>query len=138
MRDTRKLTVPVKLAERPAREEPDRDPLDTGGTRPRPAEPTINLPLGLSVRELDHNFVGRLDVPDTVQGVVVSRVDPTGAAFSAAVRRGFVIMEINRKPVRSVADYQRIIAAAKPGDVLALYYYDPTLAQRSLVTVTVE
>jgi serine protease Do len=98
----------------------------------------VNVPLGLSVRELDRTFVGRLEVPDSVQGVVVSRVDPTGAAFSAAVRRGFVIMEINRKPVRSLADYQRIIAAAKPGDVLALYYYDPTLAQRSLVTVTVE
>jgi len=137
MRDARKLMVPVKLAERPAREEPDRDPLDSG-TRPRPAEPTVNVPLGLSVRELDRNFAGRLEVPDSVQGVVVSRVDPAGAAFSAAVRRGFVIMEVNRRPVRSVADYQRIVGAAKPGDVLAFYYYDPTLAQRSLVTVTVE
>ncbi len=137
MRDARKLMVAVKLAERPAREDADRDSL-ANGERPRPAEPTVNVPLGLSVRELDRGFVGRLEVPDSVQGVVVSRVDPTGAAFSAAVRRGFVIMEINRKPVRSVPDYQRIIAAAKPGDVLALYYYDPTLAQRSLVTVTVE
>jgi S1-C subfamily serine protease len=77
-------------------------------------------------------------VPESIQGVVVTRVDPSGAAFSAAVRRGFVIMEINRKPVRSLVDYQRIMSAARPGDVLALYYYDPTLAQRSLVTVTVE
>jgi len=136
MRDARKMMVAVKLAERPAREEPDHDPLDSA--RPRPPEPTVNVPLGLSVRELDRTFAGRLDVPDSVQGVVVSRVDPAGAAFSAAVRRGFVIMEINRKPVRSLADYQRIISAARPGDVLALYYYDPTLAQRSLVTVTVE
>jgi serine protease Do len=137
MRDARKLTVPVKLAERPLRTDSDRDPLDNGA-RPKPAEPTVNVPLGLSVRELDRAFVGRLDVPESVQGVVVSRVDPTGAAFSAAVRRGYVIMEINRRPVRSVSDYQRIVSAAKPGDVLALYYYDPTLAQRSLVTVTVE
>jgi serine protease Do len=137
LRDTRRLTVPVKLAERPLRTDSDRDPLDNG-TRPKPAEPTLTVPLGLSVRELDRAFVGRLDVPESVQGVVVSRVDPTGAAFSAAVRRGYVIMEINRRPVRSVSDYQRIVSAAKPGDVLALYYYDPTLAQRSLVTVTVE
>ncbi len=137
MRDSRKLTVPVKLAERPARDDTDHEPFDSGA-RPRPAEPTLNVPLGLSVRELDRGFVGRLDVPESVQGVVVSRVDPTGAAFSAAVRRGFVILEINRTPVRSVADYQRIVATAKPGDVLAIYYYDPTLAQRALVTVTVE
>jgi serine protease Do len=137
IRDARRMTLAVKLAERPAREEADRDPLDNGA-RPRPAEPTVNVPLGISVRDLDRGFVGRLEVPDSVQGVVVSRVDPAGAAFSAAVRRVFVIMEINRKPVRSVADYQRIVAAAKPGDVLAIYYYDPTLAQRALVTVTVE
>ena len=31
-----------------------------------------------------------------------------------------------------------LIAAAKPGDVLALYCYDPMLKQRTLVTVGVE
>ena len=96
------------------------------------------MPLGITVRELDRGFIGRLEVPDSVHGVIVSRVDPTGAAFSASIRRGFVIMEINRKPVASIADYQRIVSAARPGDVLALYYYDPTLTQRGLITVTVE
>jgi hypothetical protein len=47
-------------------------------------------------------------------------------------------MEINRRPVRSVGEYERVVSAARPGDVLALYVYDPTVAQRSLVTVTVE
>jgi hypothetical protein len=47
-------------------------------------------------------------------------------------------MEINRRLVRSVADYERQVSAARPGDVLTLYVYDPTIAQRSLVTVTVE
>ncbi len=139
VRDTRRMTLPVKLAERPpARDDAEHpDPID-GRNRPRVPEPVPDLPLGLSVRELDRAFMGRLEVPDSVQGVIVSRVDPTGAAFSVLVRRGFIIMEINRKPVRSVADYQRIVSGARPGDVLALYYYDPTLAQRALVTVTVE
>jgi serine protease Do len=138
LRDIRRLTLPVKLAERPMRDDVENpDPIDSR-TRPRAPEPPPALPLGLLVRELDRAFVGRLEVPDSLQGVVVARVDPAGAAFSALIRRGFVIMEINRKPVRSVADYQRIVAAARPGDVLALYYYDPALAQRALVTVTVE
>jgi serine protease Do len=137
MRDARRLTLHVKLAERPARDEPDRDALD-GRARPQIPEPVPDVPLGLTVRELDRGFIGRLEVPDSVHGVIVSRVDPTGAAFSASVRRGFVIMEINRKPIRSVADYQRVIAAVKPGEILALYCYDPTLAQRALITVTVE
>ena len=54
------------------------------------------------------------------------------------LRRGFVILEVNRKPTRTVADYQKVADAARPGDVLAIYYYDPTLAQRSLVTVVVD
>ena len=138
MRDTRRLTLAVKLAERPVRDDADNPDSIESRVRPRAPEPSADLPLGLAVRELDRAFVGRLEVPENVQGVIVSRVDPTGTAFSASIRRGVVIMEINRKPIRSVADYQRIVSAARPGDVLALYYYDPTLTQRVLVTVTVE
>jgi serine protease Do len=138
MRDARRLTVHVKLAERPPREDGDRDAVD--GSRPRPhgPEPPAEVPLGLTVRELDRESIARLEVPDSVHGVMVSRVDPTGAAFSASIRRGFVIMEINRREVRSLADYQHLIGGAKPGDVLALYCYDPTLGQRTLLTVTVD
>jgi serine protease Do len=137
LRDARRLTLHVKLAERPARETAEHEALDSPA-RPRIPQPPPDAPLGLVVRDLDRGFVGRLDVPASVQGVVVSRVDPTGAAFAASVRRGFVIMEINRQSVRAMADYQRIIRAAKPGDILALYCYDPTLGERALVTVTVE
>jgi serine protease Do len=137
MRDARRLTLHVKLAERPARDDGDRDALDNRPA-PRPAEPSPVVPLGLVVRELDKAFMTRLEVPDSVHGVIVSRVDPTGAAFSVSIRRGFVIMEINRKPIHSVADFQRLLSAAKPGEVLALYYYDPTRGQRALVAVTVE
>ena len=132
LRDAHHMLVHVKLAERPPREDPDA--LESG-SRPRVPQPaSTDMPLGLTVRDL----VSRLEVPDSVQGVLVSRVDPTGAAFSASIRHGFVIMEINRRPVRSLADYQRLVAAAKPGDVLALYCYDPQIQQRTLVTVTVE
>ncbi len=138
VRDGRRMILPVKLAERPVRDDIENPDAIDNRLRPRPAEPSSDLPLGLAVRELDRGFVGRLEVPENVQGVIVSRVDPTGTAFSAAIRRGFIIMEINRQPIRSLADYQRIVSAAKPGDVLALYYYDPTLTQRALATVTVE
>ena len=137
MRDARRLTLNVKLAERPLKQNPDNDGL-AKEPRPRAPEPSPDVPLGLTVRELDRDFSARLDLPDSIQGVMVSRVDPTGAGFSAAIRRGFVISEINRRPISTVADYQRMIAAAKPGDVLAFYCYDPMLKQRTLVTVGVE
>jgi serine protease Do len=137
MRDSRRLTVHVKLAERPLTGDKESDGLGNE-PRPRAPDPAQDAPLGLTVREMDRDAVSRLDLPDSIQGVRVSRVDPTGAAFSGTMHRGFVIMEINRHPIRTLADYQHAIAAAKPGDVLALYCYDPTLKQRTLVTVGVE
>jgi serine protease Do len=140
MRDGKRQTVSVKLAERPMRGE-DAQP-EPVGNRPRPPQPQPEPPgertLGLTVRELDRTFFGRIEIPATVQGVVISRVDPTGPGFQALLRRGLVIMEINRRPIRSIAEYDRQIGAARAGDVLTLYVYDPTIAQRSLVTVTVE
>jgi len=138
IRDARRFSLPVKLAERPARDDGEKQDGLGARTRPRVPVQKPELPLGLAVRELDRAFAGRLAIPPTIDGVIVSRVDPTGTAFSAAVRRGFVIMEINRTPIRSIADYQRILASARAGDVLALYCFDPALAQRALVTVTVE
>jgi S1-C subfamily serine protease len=73
-----------------------------------------------------------------VHGVVVVRIDPAGPAFVPAMRRGFVIMEINRQPVRSVAEFERIIAAARTGDALAFYGYDPNVGQKEIVMATVD
>jgi S1-C subfamily serine protease len=54
------------------------------------------------------------------------------------IHRGFVVMEINREPVRSVAEYQRIVNAARGGDVLAFFGYDTSLGQRMFVTATMD
>lgn len=138
MRDDQRIALAVRLAERPNPSRADNEALPGGGPDPnRPAGP--EAPLGLTVRDFDRSAAARLSIPDSVRGVLISRVDPAGAAFSPyPVRRGLIITEINRKPVSSVADYQRILGAVRPGDVLAIYYFDPTNGQRALVTVTVE
>jgi serine protease Do len=134
VRDGRRMPLTVKLAERPLRgEDPDADRQARPGSRAADAP----LPIGVAVRELDRAFVGRQEIPDSISGVLVARVDPTGAAHQV-LRRGFVIMEINRKPTPAVAEYERLVGAARRGDVLAIYYYDPALAQRALVTVVVD
>ncbi len=140
LRDGRRLTMPVRLTERPQSGRPAEGTAETlpGGRGARPPSGEPETPLGITVKDVDRALLGRVDLPASVQGVIVTRVDPTGAAFSAQVRSGFVIIEINRRPVRSVADYQRIVGAAKAGDVLAMLYYDPTVGQRAVLTVTVE
>jgi serine protease Do len=135
LRDGRKQSLQLKLAERP-RDQGISDPLPT---RRRGAPVEEGFLLGLNVRDLDVAFARRMDVPASIdQGVVVVRVDPAGAAFSPPMRRGFVITEINRRPVRSVADFERIARAARGGDALAFYGYDPSVGQRSLVLATVD
>jgi serine protease Do len=137
VRDGRRMPLTVKLAERPLRGE-DVD-ASAGDRQARPSVRAADapLPIGVAVRELDRAFVGRQEIPESVQGVLVARVDPTGAAHQV-LRRGFVIMEVNRRPTPTVADYERLVGSAKRGDVLAIYYYDPSLAQRALVTVVVD
>jgi serine protease Do len=139
LRDGRIHTLLVKLAERPQREHPSdgRDGFGARPSRPLPPPPS-DSPLGLTVRDLDRSVVGRLEIPETVNGVMISRVDPTGVAYHALLRRGFVIMEINKRAIGSVADYDKVLSTVRAGDVLAMYVYDPTLSQKSLVTLTVE
>ena len=137
LRDGHRQTSPVKLTERPA---PDAGAEERGISQRRPAATPgrTDTPLGLIVRELDPGFARRMEIPVAVQGVVVMRIDPAGAAFVPAMRRGFVIMEINRQPVHSVADFDRLVSAARSGDALAFYGYDPSVGQRGFVLATVD
>ena len=138
VREGRRQTMSVKLAERPAKGDDEYGPDRLGGSAPSAPRPVdAQVPLGVTVQEMDRRFLGRLEIPESIQGVIVRRVDLTGAARKV-LDRGFVILEINRRPTPTVADYERIVAAARPGDALAIYYYDPNLAERALVTVIVD
>ena len=137
VRDGRRQVSQVKLTERPGAEGALRD-RDAGLRRNARPAPAPDTPLGLIVRDLDAGFARRMEIPVAIQGVVVMRVDPAGAAFVPAMRRGFVITEINRQPVHSVADFERLVAAARTGDALAFYGYDPSVGQRGFVLATVD
>jgi serine protease Do len=135
LRDGRAITLPVKLAERPARDRYPRENIQDD--RPQPSNqrgPT----LGLSVRELDRDFSGRLRIPSDLEGVVVSHVEPMSPGFDAEIERGHVVLEINRQPVRSIDDFRRLTSTVRPGDVLAIYLYVPEIQQRRLSTVRID
>jgi serine protease Do len=135
LRDGYHESLTVKLTERPVAESAE------GSRQPsRRSQPASNTdpPLGLVVRELDPGFMRRLEIPSSVRGVVVVRVDPAGPAFVPSMRRGFVIMEINRQPVHSVGDFDRIAGSTRTGDALAFYGYDPSVGQREIVMATVD
>ena len=136
LRDGREATVAVTLSERPTREQE----LARNGS-PAPADRVkadTNGPLGFVVRDLDKRTAQRLQVPRGIHGVLVASVDPLSASFDAGVERNVLLLEINRQPVASAADYRRLARAIHAGDVVALYLYYPDVDQRHLVTVRVE
>jgi serine protease Do len=70
--------------------------------------------LGLTVQRLTPQMAESLGL-DKADGVVITAVEPGSAADEAGVRRGDVIMEVDRKPVRTVDDYKKAIAGARKG-----------------------
>jgi serine protease Do len=74
-----------------------------------------NEDLGLTVQTLTPELAETLGVDRSVQGVVVTQVDAGGPAGEAGLRRGDVILEVNRQPVKDVAAYRKAIAAAGKG-----------------------
>lgn len=132
LRDGREQDILVKLAERPLDED------DVEERRPVQPADSSQPPLGMVVRNIDPSTSQRYGLPSALTGVLVTRIEPASLAQVARVRRGMVILEINRRRITSVDDYARTVARARPGDVLALYVYDPLAEQRSILTVTIE
>jgi serine protease Do len=70
--------------------------------------------LGLTVQKLTPQLAENLGL-DKADGVVVTAVEPGSAGDEAGVRRGDVIVEVDRKPVRGVEDYRKAIAGSRKG-----------------------
>jgi serine protease Do len=75
--------------------------------------------FGLTVQPLPPEIARSLGLEES-RGVIITAVDPGGPAAAAGFRRGDVILEIDRKPIRSLSDYEKAIAAAKDKNLLFL------------------
>jgi len=133
-REGRAQDVDVQLTERPLRE-------GTGAAASAPPATTAGDGeggIGLSVQDLTRQVRTRFKLPDALSGVLVTRVTPLSPADDAELRHGDVIIEINRAPIRTAGEYRQVAAAARPGDVLTLYIYDPGTGERALHTLRAE
>ncbi len=70
--------------------------------------------LGMTVQKLTPQIAESLGL-DKADGVVVSAVDPGSAADEAGIRRGDVILEVDRKPIRSIDEYKKSLAGIRKG-----------------------
>ena len=69
---------------------------------------------GLVVEEIDQDTARQLGFQGT-RGVVVTRVDPDSGAERAGFSAGDVIQEMNRRPIKSVKDFEKASAGLKKG-----------------------
>jgi serine protease Do len=65
--------------------------------------------LGMRVGPLTDEVRGRLGKKD-LQGVLVTSVDPEGPAAGAGLKRGDVVLSVSRMPVKTVQEYDALMA----------------------------
>ena len=111
--------VSVALSERPdfnARDE-------TVAPKDKPAASNSNSTrLGLTLSELTPQLIADKRL-NGVKGLYVKEVDPNGLAADVRpqeVQSGEVVTRINRVPVTTLAEFQRVIDSLKPGDAIVL------------------
>ncbi len=113
VRDGEELTKKVtlgRLADRDARRakaEPEK----------KPAAPTPAVhALGLDLAPLDDEARSLFHIDDSVKaGVVISKVDPDSQAAERRLAPGEVILEVNRRPVKTPAEVAKRVEALKAG-----------------------
>lgn len=71
---------------------------------------------GIAVQDLDRETAKELGIKDQTQGVVVTNVAPDSGAEKAGLVPGDVIREINRKPIKSVKDFEQMSSGVKKGE----------------------
>jgi serine protease Do len=66
---------------------------------------------GLSVQALSPELRQQLQTPEGTQGVVITEVDADSAASAAGLQQGDIIVQVNRKPVASVSEFNAAVKA---------------------------
>ena len=115
IRDGRRQTIQAVVGQRPSEEvlarqgggEEDATPMSPEG----PVAP--GTALGLSLQALTPQIGRAVGLPENVRGVIVTAVDPSSDAAQKGVRRGDLIMSINRQPVTTPQALLAGVAAAR-------------------------
>jgi len=98
----------------------------TIGTLPSETEKTPttfkNVLKGISVQNLTPDAYRQLNLPDRIRGVAVTDIEPDSPSATALIP-GDIILEINRKAISNIEDYESIVSKIKPDqDVLLLVF----------------
>ena len=114
LRDGKRITLPIVLAERPSEQvlaglEDDPDQPDSTG----PASGVVRqAALGLEVRSPTADDRDRLSMAPSETGLVVAEIEPDSDLARKGLREGDVLLEAGGKSLRAPADLSSAVAAA--------------------------
>jgi serine protease Do len=94
--------------------------LGPGADNPNGAPKSERPALGLTLSELTPQIANERNLKG-VRGLFVKDVDQAGLAYDAGVQKNTVIERVNRQPVSTIEDFERIINALKPGDPVVMH-----------------
>jgi serine protease Do len=123
-----KLNANVVLGERPKLQQLNEiDDSTAPKSNEKESDPKGNgLHLGVTLAELTQQLIAEKHLTG-VRGLYVKDVDPNGllaelraAGGQQALNEGDVITRINRVPVATLADFQRVLSGLKAGDPIVL------------------
>lgn len=86
---------------------------------PEPSE--LKALTGLTVMDLSRDIVKQLGLNKDERGVVVIKVEPGSPADDAEIKKGDIIKEINKKPINSIEDFNKIVSNIKKNDSVLLF-----------------
>jgi serine protease Do len=116
VRNGRRQTLQVEVGQRPTEEElaqqqgGDQDQEQALGEE-TPVQP--GTALGLSMQPLNPQIIRALNLPEDIRGVVITSVDPNSDAAEKGIRRGDVILSVNRQAVTAPAQVSAAVDAAR-------------------------
>jgi len=117
LRDGKSMDFNVVLEERTG---------DVAQAGAAPSESTREK-TGLTLQNLTKEIREQFNLPEDAKGVVITDIDPSTPAARARLQAGDLILEVNRQPVASVAEFKKAIdSVAKDGAVLLRVQRDDT------------
>jgi|WetSurMetagenome_2_1015567.scaffolds.fasta_scaffold18947_2 serine protease Do len=125
IRDGKRRSITVTLGERPSTNAEDEQ---SGSASTSPSSK-----LGFEVEDLTARTRRGFEIPNSVEGVVVTDVESGSVADDAGLRQGDVVTEAGGKEVATARDLMDSLKNVHSGAAVRLYVYRPQLDRSTFV-----
>jgi len=115
IRDGRRQRIQAVVGQRPSEEELIRQGGGDEDSTPMSPEAPVapGTALGLSLQTLTPQIARAVGLPDNSRGVIVTAVDPSSDAAEKGIRRGDLVISVNRQAVTSPQALLAAVASAR-------------------------